>query len=95
MGHAGQVAKAAAEVSELTKLSNWNALKWYDFACIYSVASGQVADRKREYADAAVEMLRKAVKAGWKDAAHMRADTDLDPLRGRDDFKQLVAELEK
>ena len=27
-------------------------------------------------------------------AAHMKQDKDLDPLRQRDDFKKLVAELE-
>ena len=37
----------------------------------------------------------KAVVAGYKDAAHMAKDTDLDPLRMRDDFKKLVADLEK
>ena len=28
------------------------------------------------------------------DVAHMKKDTDLDPLRQRDDFQKLVAELE-
>jgi hypothetical protein len=42
-----------------------------------------------------MELLHKAMKAGFKDAAHMRKDTDLDPLRGREDFKKLIAELEK
>jgi len=35
------------------------------------------------------------VQAGYKDAAHMKKDTDLDALRERDDFKKLFAELEK
>jgi hypothetical protein len=38
--------------------------------------------------------LRDAVAKGYKDAAHMKKDTDLDPLRSREDFKKLVAELE-
>ena len=41
------------------------------------------------------ELLQKAVKAGYKDSAHMANDTDLDPLRGRENFKKLMAELEK
>ena len=40
-------------------------------------------------------MLPQAVKAGYKDAAHIAKDTDLDPLRGREDFKKLLAELEE
>ena len=42
-----------------------------------------------------MEMLHKAVKAGYTDAAHMAKDKNLDPLRERDDFKKLIAELEK
>jgi hypothetical protein len=41
-----------------------------------------------------MELLQKAGKAGNKDAAHMKKDTDLDPLRGREDFKKLLTELE-
>ena len=44
---------------------------------------------------ALLELLRKAVKAGYKDAAHMKQDKDLDLLRDREDFKKLLAELEK
>ena len=42
-----------------------------------------------------MELLQQAVKAGFKNAAHMKKDSDLDPLRDRDDFKKLLAELEK
>ncbi len=92
---AGMVAEAVAEVAELMKSSNWNAGQWYDFACVYAVASGKIADKKQEYADRAMELLQKAVKAGFKNAAHMAKDTDLDPLRVRADFKKLLAELAK
>ncbi len=99
---AGLVAEAVAEVAELTPpaadttgLANWNAGHWYNFACVYALASGKIADKKQEYADRAMELLHQAVKAGWKDAAHMAKDTDLDPLREREDFKKLLAELDK
>jgi tetratricopeptide (TPR) repeat protein len=99
---AGQVAEAVAEVAALTApcpdgtgLARWNAGQWYNFACIYSLASGKIADRKQEYADRAMELLRKAVKAGYKNASHMKKDTDLDPLRDRADFKTLLGELEQ
>jgi hypothetical protein len=59
------------------------------------VASGKIADKKQEYADRAMELLQKAVKAGFNDGAHMAKDTDLDRLRGREDFKRMVADLEK
>lgn len=99
--NAGQFAEAVAEVGELTRTpkvnaSNspkWTASQWYDFACIYSVASGKVADKKQEYADRAMELLQQAVKAGYKDAEQVKTNTDLDPLREREDFLKLIAEL--
>ena len=45
------------------------------------------------YGDQAMAMLRDAVAKGYKDAAHMKKDTDLDPLRQREDFKKLLSEL--
>ncbi len=38
--------------------------------------------------------LNKAVAKGYKDAAHMKKDKDQGPLRGREDFKKLLAEVE-
>ena len=93
--NAGMVAEAVAEVAELTKLPNWNVGQWYDFAYVYAAASGKIADKKAEYAERAMELLRKSVKAGYKDVAHLKQDKDLDPLRERDDFKKLLAELQK
>ncbi len=92
---AGQVDEALAEVAELTKAANWSSGQWYDFACVYAIASGKSTDKKRAYADRAMDLLRKAVRAGWSDAAHMAKDTDLDAIRGREDFKRLVEDLAK
>jgi hypothetical protein len=36
-----------------------------------------------------------AVKAGYTDDAHLKKDADLDPLRGRDDFRKRLQELGK
>jgi thiol-disulfide isomerase/thioredoxin len=47
------------------------------------------------HAAAAVRLLDKAIKEGYTDRAHMEADTDLDPLRQRKDFQQLMADLER
>lgn len=44
---------------------------------------------------AAMQLPTKSVKAGMNDRAHMKEDTDLNPLRGRDDFKNPLTELEK
>ena len=46
-------------------------------------------------ADRAMDWLRKAVAAGWTDADRLAKDKELDALRGRLDFKKLLAELEE
>jgi serine/threonine protein kinase len=90
---AGQVAEAIAEADELAKSSNWNADNWYNFACVYAIASSKSAQKKQEYADRAMELLSKAVKTGYKDAGHMKQDTDLESLHDRADFKKLLGEV--
>ncbi|HMP03090.1 MAG TPA: serine/threonine-protein kinase [Gemmatales bacterium] len=45
-------------------------------------------------ADKAMAWLQLAVKAGWTDAAQIKAGTELDALRDREDFKKLLAEVE-
>jgi tetratricopeptide (TPR) repeat protein len=54
---------------------------------------GQRKQLAQSYADRAMVALRQAVRAGFKDAAYMSKDTDLDALRGRADFKKLVQQL--
>jgi hypothetical protein len=55
-----------------------------------AVASRKTVDRKKEYADRAVELLARAVKAGYKNAEQLAKDRDLDPIRERADFEKLV-----
>jgi hypothetical protein len=38
--------------------------------------------------------LRDAAARGYGHPAAMRTETDLDPLRARDDFRKLIVELE-
>jgi serine/threonine protein kinase/Flp pilus assembly protein TadD len=48
-----------------------------------------------EYAKQAVQMLREAIRRGYKDVRFIQDDRILDVLRDREDFQQLLAELEK
>jgi hypothetical protein len=109
-GHAGDHAQAVAEVDEWAKGKSLSALDLYDLACVYSLASAGVrqdmklnsADRNKaaaHYAVRAIDFLTKAEAAGYfKPSAsfgHLKKDTDLDPLRDREDFKKLLAEWER
>ena len=82
---------------------------FYNAACLLSLASDaaakdeDLAEAERttlvdKYAARAVALLIEDQSLGYfKDAAnvaHMKKDTDLDPLRERDDFKQFLKELE-
>ena len=78
----------------MTKDTVWTASQWYDFACVYAVASGKIADRKQEYADRSMALLHKATQYGFKDTTRMKQDKDLVALREREDFKKLLVEVE-
>ena len=52
------------------------------------------AEGKAE-ADQAMALLRKTVDMGYRDASSFRTESALDPLRQREDFKKLLAELEQ
>lgn len=46
-----------------------------------------------EQSDRAMDWLRQAVAAGYKDVATLKKDKDLDVLRERADFKKLLADV--
>ena len=57
--------------------------------------SGVSATAATPEADKAMALLRTAVEMGDRDPARYRTESALDPLRDREDFKTLKAELEK
>ena len=105
--HAGLLEKdEAVRTAEARRDLGWDTpAAAYDAAgflsgCIPIAAKHQKLDDQQRkesaqfYTDAALKLLRAAVSKGYKDVAHMKKDTDLTPLRQRDDFRKLVAELE-
>jgi tetratricopeptide (TPR) repeat protein len=105
LARAGEHARAVAEANALAGANEVAAGTLYDLAGVCAVASAAVRDAKTPGADAArhaetyaaraVELLRQAVAKGYKDADRLNKDKDLDALRDREDFRKLVAELEK
>ncbi|MCA8962513.1 MAG: tetratricopeptide repeat protein [Planctomycetes bacterium] len=63
-----------------------HALTHYNLACAYALS-----DRL----ELAVDSLRNAIRCGFRDRAHMQADPDLRSLRGRNDFENLLKQLEE
>jgi hypothetical protein len=101
----GEHAAAAAAGEELARFGYKPADDSYQASCFLSLCvslaekDAKLPPPQRKaladtYAARAVQLLREAVAHGNKDVAQMKNDTNLDPLRERPDFKQLLAELE-
>jgi hypothetical protein len=99
--------KDIAGCRQTTKI--WESLNRTDTASLYiavrlravTATVLRAADKSRSAAhdadaeaDRAVNWLKRAVAAGFKDTAQIKKDKDLDSLRDRNDFKKVVAELE-
>jgi hypothetical protein len=89
----------------LERLPQPNGEDLYSLACVRAqmsrlAGSGQTPltapeqAERRQYLDQAMDALRNAIAAGYRDLAELKADTSLDPLRDRNDFHKLVATLE-
>jgi tetratricopeptide (TPR) repeat protein len=89
----GKVSDALAEGERLKKLAGRDGTDEFNFALLYLVAAGKTAEKRREYEDAAMGHLEEAVKLGYKNVTRWASDKDLDPLRERDEFKKLLADL--
>jgi len=101
----GDHARAAEELEELARQSDLHDVYVYNIACAFSQASAAVdrdtklsaAERSRlknHYADRAMEFLHKAVDKGYRYPNKIKNDADLEPLKTRKDFVELIAELE-
>jgi tetratricopeptide (TPR) repeat protein len=93
--HTGPVAEAVAAADELAKSANLNPGLHCMLAGVYAQAGGKIPAKQEEYAARALELIRRAAKPGLLDPGWYAKDEDLAPLRERDDFKKLLAELQK
>jgi serine/threonine protein kinase/tetratricopeptide (TPR) repeat protein len=94
------LSRQSAELLE--KRQGTDGVSLYDAACSRALTSAAIraADKSPEgarqadaEADRAMTRLKQAVAAGWNKAAHMARDHDLDTLRDRQDFKELMRSL--
>jgi tetratricopeptide (TPR) repeat protein len=97
---------AAVKAAEQIRDLGWNpADDAYHAACALALCIPIVAKHEKLdaderqaavqfYGDEAMKLLGDAVSKGFKDAGRIRAESDLAPLRNRDDFQKLLAELE-
>ena len=93
-----KTAEAIAEAMVVATADPKDSFPYYNFvvynlACTYAITSGKIADKQQEYADRAMELLNNAIAAGYINTESIAKDPDLDPLREREDFKQLLQSL--
>jgi tetratricopeptide (TPR) repeat protein len=103
LGDPGAALQAAEKLLNL----GWDpASDAYNAACTLALGAGAVAENDQlsaemrqqlagQFADRAIALLRQAIECGFKDAAQMKQDTDLNLLHDRPDFQKLLSELEQ
>jgi eukaryotic-like serine/threonine-protein kinase len=94
---AGDWEKAVQLSLALEKTADPNTL--YNAACLYARVAGRRGEpvgslSKEDCAKHAVALLQQAVAKRYKDAEVLKKDDHLKALRERDDFKELVSDLE-
>lgn len=77
----GKTIQANEIINTLVNDTATDAMILYNIGCLY-VQSSQPED--------AINILRKAFKKGFRNIRLIQTDNDLDPLRAREDFKQLL-----
>jgi len=80
----GRYAQVATSYELSLLIRDDNAVVWYNLACLRAQL-GQKND--------AVKALASALEYGFNRYELLETDTDLDPLRKRDDFKALMASI--
>ena len=90
---AGEEQDLVRRAIELAKAGDTQMLKFLLNRILPRERAVKVYLPKMEYADDAVGLLRDALKAGFNDKDRFKRDSDLNVLRGREDFRQLQAQL--
>lgn len=81
----GEREKAHADAQTALVLST-DALLKYQAACVYALTAATHPDD----ADVALQLLREALLAGYRDFATIESDPDVKSIRGRDDFHAAI-----
>lgn len=86
----GEIELAMIEVERLAQLENRNPKHWISFAKLYAIASEKLPDKKSQYGDQAVALIKKGIDLGFTDMAGLKADPELDTLKNRSEFSEIV-----
>jgi eukaryotic-like serine/threonine-protein kinase len=95
---AGAAADALRALGLYDGLPSRTQEEWYETACCHAALAGLAGQLGTgmsavEEAARAMDLLRRSVDIGYRDANAFRTELALDPLRTRDDFKILIMDL--
>ena len=98
LARCGEHAEAALIArSTIKKLPANAAGSYVEFACGLAICAGAAEkldpESARAYADEAIAAIRRGSQGGWRDVERLKVDPDLDAIRSRPDFQQLIKEL--
>ena len=102
----GEHARATDDANDVARQDGVGQYNHYNISCVFALASaaaendGKLAPAERtrlkaQYADRAVDFLRRAVALGFQNTSVLEGDADLASLHSREDFQKLVRELER
>lgn len=98
LARSGQHARAFVLAKEITADLKLKPESGYQLASACAVCAAAAKDDpslKEQYAAMSIALLKWAVACDYEHADSIRADPDLDPLRDRDDFQQLLTDLDR
>jgi len=89
--------RASADAQAIAASSGATGQQLFQAASIFAHCvrfADKYSPETESYAQRAVMTLRKAAAKGFRDATRLKSSKDLEPLRSREDFRKLIAELE-
>jgi tetratricopeptide (TPR) repeat protein len=89
----GEGERAVALAKEAADRAPGNARQLYDAACVCALAAGADTARRDRWAADALELLGRAVRAGYANVEHLKRDPDLESIRALPGFQKLLAGL--
>src|SRR5262245_59380909 len=103
--HAAAAAAATAMSGDIPDWRGWPAVAAQLARCVRlartdrNLSDGQKAELSHTYGQQALDLLRKAVAAGYKDTAALKDSSELEVLRNdpafRGDFEKLLASIKQ
>jgi tetratricopeptide (TPR) repeat protein len=97
LARSGDYARAIIEADKILQVDQ-DPETLYDVACLYAVASGKITGEEKlteRFSTQVISLLSRAHAAGFfaqaKNLDLLNEDSDLEPLRSREDFKTFLA----